>query len=165
MSTHRSASDIPAPGKQLTGRKVLLIFLAFFGVILTANMTLLYLASGSFPGLVVKNSYVASQEWDSKAAAQKALGWTTAAEYRDGVLMVTISGRDGAPVTGLSVTAIAGRPASDRDDMRLELAATAQGYTAPLALAPGTWQVAITGTDASGNSFQSTARFYIQTPG
>ncbi len=151
--------------KPLTGRKVLLIALAAFGVILAANLAMLLAATGTFPGLVVKNSYVASQVWDRKTAAQRALGWQAAADYGDGTLLVAMTGRDGAPVRGLSVVVVVGRPASDRDDVRLELTEAAQGYAAPLVLAPGMWRVAITGTDAEGGSFEAAAQFYIRDPG
>jgi nitrogen fixation protein FixH len=165
MSIDRNAPDTPLSSKPLTGRKVLLIALAAFGVVIAANMALLFSATGSFSGLVVKNSYIASQGWDRKATAQQALGWTALAEYRNGALLVTMTGQDGSPVTGLNVVAIAGRPASDRDDVRLELVEKAQGYTASLTLAPGGWQVVITGADSGGNSFEAIARLHVQNPG
>lgn len=150
--------------KPLTGRKVLLIAVVAFGVIIAANMTMLLAATGTFPGLVVANSYVASQSWDKKANAQRALGWKAVATYADGALQVAMTGRDGAPVTGLSVVATVGRPASDSADVRLELAEGAQVYAAPLALAPGRWRVMITGLDAEGSSFEAAAEFQIRDP-
>ena len=153
-----------AKPRPLTGRKVLLIAVAAFGVILAANLAMLLAATGTFPGLVVKNSYVASQGWDRKTKAQRALGWQAAAEYGDGVLRVAMTGRDGAPVRGLSVVAVVGRPASARHDVRLELTEGAAGYDAPLVLAPGIWRVAITGTDAEGGSFEAAAEFYVRDP-
>ena len=50
--------------KELTGRHVLIITLAAFGVIIAVNLVMAFLAVGSFPGLEVKNSYVASQDFD-----------------------------------------------------------------------------------------------------
>lgn len=61
--------------KPLTGRKVLMILVAAFGIIIAVNMTLLYNAIKTFPGLEVKNSYVASQTFDDRAISQRALGW------------------------------------------------------------------------------------------
>ena len=153
-----------AEPKPLTGRKVLLIAVAAFGVVIAANLVLLFAATGTFPGLVVKNSYVASQGWDRKTQAQRALGWKAAALYGDGTLRVMMTGRDGAPVAGLSVVAVVGRPASAREDVRLELTEAAEGYAAPLVLAPGMWRVAITGTDAVGGSFEAAAQFYVRDP-
>ncbi len=155
---------MPTNGRPLTGKKVLLIAVAAFAVVIAANLAMLFAATGTFPGLVVKNSYVASQGWDRKTHAQRALGWKAVASYGDGALQVVMTGRDGAPVTGLSVVAVVGRPASAREDVRLELAEEAEGYAAPLVLAPGMWRVAITGTDAVGGSFEAAAEFYVRDP-
>jgi nitrogen fixation protein FixH len=68
---------------------MLLIMLGFFGLIIGVNLTMAYLAVGSWPGLVVKNSYVASQQFNATlrdAAHQADLGWTGTLEYRDGAL-------------------------------------------------------------------------------
>ena len=158
-----------AEPKPLTGKKVLLIAVVAFAVIIVANLAMLFAATGTFPGLVVKNSYVASQGWDRKTDAQRTLGWRAAAEYAQGTLRVTMTGRDGAPVAGLSVVAVVGRPASTREDVRLELAEQANGYAAPLALTPGQWRVAITvantGAAAEGGDFEAVADFYIKNPG
>ncbi len=153
-----------AKPRPLTGRKVLLIAVAAFAVILAANLAMLLAATGTFPGLVVQNSYVASQGWDRKTAAQRALGWRAAADYGDGALRVAMTGRDGAPVRGLRVVAVVGRPASARDDVRLELTEGVEGYAAPLVLAPGMWRVMITGSNAEGGSFEATAQFYVRNP-
>jgi len=150
--------------RPLTGRKVLLIAVAAFAVVLAANLAMLLAATGTFPGLVVKNSYVASQGWNRKTAAQRALGWQASASYGDDTLRVTMTGPDGAPVRGLGVVAVVGRPASARDDVRLELTEGAEGYAAPLALAPGAWRIAISGTGDAGASFEAEAQIYVRDP-
>ena len=159
-----TAEPKPRTGRPLTGKKVLMIALAAFGVIIAANLAMLFAATGTFPGLVVKNSYVASQGWDRKTDAQRKLGWRAVASYGDGMLRVTMTGRGGAPVTGLNVVAVVGRPASARDDVRLDLAEGADGYAAALALAPGQWRVMITGADAEGRNFEAVANFYVKDP-
>ncbi|MGO4840209.1 FixH family protein, partial [Rhizobiaceae sp. 2RAB30] len=61
-----------------TGRHMLAIMVAFFGTIIAVNVTMATLAGRSWTGFVVKNSYVASQEFNRKAEqgrAQAALGW------------------------------------------------------------------------------------------
>lgn len=158
----RSNTRTPKP---LTGRAFLLIMIAAFAVVVAANMAMLFAATGTFPGLVVKNSYVASQDWDRKTAAQRALGWTASAVYRDGSLQVAMTGPDGAPVTGLSLTAVIGRPASDRDDVRMELSeregAAIGIYSAPLSLAAGLWRVEIIGAGSGGANFEAGAEFLV----
>ena len=64
---------------------MLSIMLAFFGVIIAVNVVMATLASTSWTGLVVENSYVASQEFNRKAEesrAQAALGWNEPADDR-----------------------------------------------------------------------------------
>ena len=151
-------------GRPLTGRKVLLIAVASFAVVIAANLAMMFATTGTFPGLVVENSYVASQKWAAKTEAQRALGWHAAAEYADGTLVVTMTGNDGAAVRGLSVTAVIGRPASTREDRRFELAEGAAGYSVPLNLAPGVWRVAIAGSDGEGRSYEAEAKLYVKTP-
>jgi nitrogen fixation protein FixH len=162
--TGRPLTGRPLTGRPLTGRKVLAITLLFFGVILAANLTMLFAATGTFPGLVVKNSYVASQDWNAKTDAQRALGWRAQAAYSQGALRVVMSGPDGAPVTGLDVVAVVGRPASARDDVRLDLAEGAEGYTAPLVLEPGLWHISIEGSDPQGRVFEAEAEFQVADP-
>lgn len=55
------------------------ILLAFFGVVVAVNLTMATLATRTFGGVVVENSYVASQQynhWLAAARKQDRLGWT-----------------------------------------------------------------------------------------
>ncbi|NJR13875.1 MAG: hypothetical protein HC779_06455, partial [Phyllobacteriaceae bacterium] len=70
----------------LNGYHMLAIFVAFFGVIVAVNLTMARFAVTHWTGLVVKNSYVASQNyngWLRQAAASKALGWQAVPHRRD----------------------------------------------------------------------------------
>lgn len=58
---------------RFTGWHMLASMLAFFGTIFTVNFTMAYLASSTWSGLVVKNSYVASQEFNRTAAITRAM--------------------------------------------------------------------------------------------
>lgn len=152
-------------GRELTGRKVLVIVLAFFGTMLAANLALMYAALSTFPGLVVKNSYVASQEWNDKTAAQKSLGWRARIDYVPGELAVIMTGADGMPVPGLEVTAVVGRPGREDEDRRLVLEPSPLGYAAPLDLAPGRWRVELLATDGDGARFEARAEFIVRAEG
>ena len=55
-----------------TGRKMLFSVLAFFGVIIAANMTMMTFALTTHTGTVVPNSYVASQDFNKHIAADAA---------------------------------------------------------------------------------------------
>ena len=55
-----------------TGRHMLAVVFAFFGTIITVNLVMAFLATGTFPGLVVKNSYIASQHYNERLAETRA---------------------------------------------------------------------------------------------
>lgn len=133
--------------RELTGRHVLLIAVTAFGVIVTANMAMLFAATGSFPGLVVANSHVAGVGWDARASAQRAMGWTLSTAYGDGAVVVRITGADGAPVTGLDLTATLGRPATDVEDRVLAFSPGPDGYRAAARLDPGLWRLHLASTE------------------
>lgn len=129
---------------ELKGRHVLFIAVTAFGIIVAANMAMLFAATGSFPGLVVKNSYVASQGWNARTRAQQALGWNSEISYQDGYLIVGLSDADGEALSTLRLGAFVGRPGTDIHDQDLLLESTADGYRVPAELAPGIWQVNVT---------------------
>src|SRR5687768_10998939 len=61
-----------------TGRHMAAIICTFFGVVIAVNMLMAVLATRTFGGTVVDNSYVASQKfngWLAQARAQQSLGW------------------------------------------------------------------------------------------
>lgn len=60
-------SDYTPPGKgkwRFTGYHMIACVVSFFAVIIFANVTMAWFASSSWTGLVVKNSYVASQQFN-----------------------------------------------------------------------------------------------------
>ncbi|MBX4975304.1 cation transporter, partial [Rhizobium lentis] len=62
-----------ASHRGFTGLHMLLATSAFFAVVIAVNVTMAFYASSSWSGLVVENTYVASQEFNRKAAAMKAM--------------------------------------------------------------------------------------------
>ena len=150
-----------AEGKELKGRTVLIIVVSAFAVILGANLAMLFAATGTFPGLVVKNSYTASQGWNQRTAAQAALGWRADVLHDGAALTVVLTDAAGTPVEGVVVAARVGRPATDAEDRDLPLRAGAGGYRAPLTLGPGNWQVVIRAKGPQGERYEATARLYI----
>lgn len=133
-----------AKQKEFTGRHMLLITVAFFGVIVGVNVLMAVSASRTWTGLVVENSYVASQEFQVKSDAahrQDAAGWTMDMAYLDGELIVRIAagGRDVQ-----DVTAFVRRPVGGHDDAVVALSPSPTGYRGAIALAPGVWDVTVT---------------------
>lgn len=125
---------------QLTGRKMTAIFVVFFGVIMAVNFTMAHYASSTFGGVVVENSYVASQhynKWLGAAAAQEKLGWrATLARLPDDRVTVRFSG---AP-EGLVVNAVARHPLGHAPDQALAFVRAADGaFVSTRPVAPGRW--------------------------
>ncbi len=146
--------------KELTGKHVLFMVLAFFGVIIAVNFTMAYKAVSTFPGLEVKNGYVASQNFDKERAAQLALGWTVSANLEGQQLRLSIVDRDGNPVQPAELTAILGRPTVVKDDQELEFSFDGQIYTAPVRTAPGKWNLRLTALAEDGTKFRQRIVLY-----
>lgn len=135
-----------AATKPLTGRKVLCIALGAFGTIIAANMTLAVAAVGSFPGLEVKNGYIASQTFEAERAAQTRLGWTASARHVDGQLRIDVLDAAGKALRLDALTARVGRPTGRAVDMTDRLVQEAGGYAIPAALEPGLWRIDLLAT-------------------
>ncbi len=150
--------------KPLTGRKVFLMFAAFFGVIIGVNLVLAYQAVSTFPGLEVRNTYVASQVFDENKAAQLALGWTASAAVENDQLTLTIVGKDGAPAQVAQLSAILGRATQMRDDISPDFVNNGAAYVAPVELAPGNWLLRIKANAADGTLFDQRLSIFIGQP-
>ncbi len=142
------------PEKLLTGRKVLTIALLAFGSIVGVNIALVYFAIGSFPGLEVKNTYVASQIFDAEKTAQDALGWTVMADYQNTTLVLKFTDRDNQPVTVNGLIVSVGRATHANEDRQVFFDFIDGAYTASTVLGPGKWQVRLIAASQDGTSFR-----------
>jgi len=141
-------------GRPLTGRTVLLVTIGAFAVVVGANMALVYAALGSFPGLEVKNSYVASQSFDRDRAAQQALGWTARVGYQPGRVTLALTDPQGQPVIPASIGGTVGRATHIAQDQALAFNTGVAEMDAPARLEPGLWQVRIEARSADGTAFR-----------
>lgn len=148
--------------KPLTGRKVFLITAAAFGVIIGVNMVMMFSAIGTFPGLEVQNSYVASQQFNAKATAQRALGWTPVFSYEKGQVTLEITQTDGSAVFPATVNVLVGRPTEAKDDQTLPMVRTENGYVAEAALPDGMWRVYFDATTADGTEFSTRMELFVR---
>ena len=57
--------------KRITGRTMTAILCAFFGVVIAVNILMATIATRTFGGVVVENSYVASQEYNGWLAQSR----------------------------------------------------------------------------------------------
>lgn len=128
-----------------TGWHMLAIMLAFFGTIITVNFTMAYLATSSWSGLVVKNTYVASQQFNGKTAAIREMLATGIAgdlsvDARGMRYRLTLPGN--TPVVADVVTAHFKRPVGIAQDFELQMTPAGDGlYLAETAILPGSWIV------------------------
>jgi nitrogen fixation protein FixH len=155
----------------LTGRKVLFIVLAFFGVIIAVNATMTVLAVETLSGTEVASAYAASVAYRNEIEAaqrQDDRHWNvTAAAKRDaaGHVNVSISARDaqGVPLKGLQMSVRLQRPVDKRLDRDAVLAEPAPGiYAVQFAdIAAGQWDLVIEADSAGVAMFRSRSRIVL----
>lgn len=153
---------------EFTGKHMALIMVAFFGVIIAVNLTMARLATTSWTGLVVKNSYVASQHFNDEliqAQAQREAGLFSDLAYKDGMLTFMLKDETGAPLVGTDLVAEIGRPAFEQADTVLALVPVGDTlHQLPLSLEPGVWAVKITGV-TNGFNYRRDARIFVDANG
>ncbi len=154
----------PSP-RQFTGWHMLALVCGFFGVVIAVNVTMAMLATGSWTGLVVKNSYVASQHFNEElldARTQDALGWTSSMTYADGQLQFTMAARDGAGLSGARVDARLARPVGIEQDRIVTLTEDQPGtYRHDGSLAPGVWNVDVLAHTRTGTNYRQIFRLHV----
>lgn len=155
-----------ASPKPITGKHVLVSLIAFFGVIITVNLTMAYLANSTWSGLIVKNGYVASQSFDkdlARSKAQDAMGWTVDMTHTMDRVRFTFTGKDASKIEGLQITGQLERPTTDRDDQSLTFSSIGAGvYTSPAKLAPGIWELELEAKGKDAISYRKIFRFMVQ---
>lgn len=152
----------------LTGRKVLAIFVVFFGVIFTANTFLLIAATGTFTGAETTSAYRAGLLYNQEAArarAETGRGWELAlgaGRLAQGAARIEarLTDAQGRPVSGKRLTAILRRPVDHRADRSVELIAAGDGrYAAPISdVAAGQWDVVVEVVEDGERAFRRQTR-------
>lgn len=126
-----------------TGRHLLTVMVGFFGLIIAVNLTMARLASDTFGGSIVANSYVASQRfnsWLQAARDQKALGWQSDLALDDKRhIVLTMDG------PGFVASGSAHHPLGRAPDVPLAFASDGAGRLVSAETLPGgRWQVRMT---------------------
>jgi len=145
---------ITAKQFEFTGRKMLLVMVSFFAVIMSVNFFMAYSAISTFPGLEVENSYVASQQFNKRAAAQRALGWSIQFTREGNELVLNLQDRNGAEVIPASISAVIGRPTFAGDDVTLDFRLVGNEYRAQADLAPGPWRLFLDAVAQDGTLYK-----------
>lgn len=148
--------------RKLTGWHVLAIFGGAFGVIISVNLALAFSAVSTFPGLEVKNSYVASQNFDKRKSAQEGLGWTVSAKASGGLLVLQITDAEGRAVQVGSLDAVLGRATHVRDDRTPDFVFDGAAYVARETLTEGNWNIRMKAKALDGTPFEQRVVLHVQ---
>ncbi|CUH98911.1 FixH family protein [Leisingera aquaemixtae] len=148
--------------REFTGKHALMLFGGAFAVIIGVNIALAVSAVKTFPGLEVKNSYVASQEFDKRRNAQEALGWSVYASSAGDQVKLEITDADGNPVEVAKLTATLGRATHVQDDQQPEFAFNGQAYVAPADLGPGNWNIRMVARAKNGTEFTQRVILHVK---
>ena len=145
----------------IKGWHVFAVFATAFGIIISVNLTLAFNAVRTFPGLEVKNSYVASQSFNQDRAAQLALGWSVAAKVQNDELILTIV-QDGNPIAPRIEQAIFGRATSVAADQTPQFVHDGTSFRAKVVAGAGNWNLRLKARAEDGTLFQQ--RIIVETP-
>jgi nitrogen fixation protein FixH len=162
---------LPDKSKPLTGRKVFLLLVAFFGVVIGVNLVMMKLAIQSLPGTEVDSAYSASLAYEKEIAAahdQNIRNWRVDAHVQrgpDGAATLQVEARDdnGRPMTGLKFRGRFERPTDRRVDQAVALVEAGVGIyrgSAP-PIAPGQWDLVLQGDLAGRRMFLSKNRMLL----
>ena len=141
--------------RPFTGRHMAAIMVGFFAVVISVNVYMAREATSTFGGVVVDNSYVASQHfnrWLDEAASENALGWSAQlGRGADDRVTLALTG----PATAAAVTAVARHPLGHQPDRTLHFVSDGQGgYLSAEPLPAGRWRLRLEAR-ADGRSWRS----------
>jgi len=125
------------------------------------NLTLAFNAVRTFPGLEVKNSYVASQSFDADRAAQEALNWTVAARLEGQDLVLSVR-QDGQALEPIIENAIFGRATMVTADQTPAFVFDGSDFRAPVNAGAGNWNLRLRARAIDGTLFQQRVIVQVQ---
>lgn len=146
--------------REIKGIHVFAMFAVGFSIIIGVNLTLATQAIRTFPGLEVKNSYVASQSFDARRTAQLALGWDVSTTYDNGILRLEINDAAG-PVDPVSIDATLGRATNVSQDQSPDFRFTGSAHLADVDLAGGNWNLRMKAIAEDGTVFEQRIPFVV----
>ena len=160
MAMERKEQGFVFTGWHMTGVMVL-----FFGTIITVNLIMAWNASNSWSGLVVPNTYVASQQFNGKVAEARALaasGIEGDLTVKDDRIVYRVTDANGAPVVADDVSAVFKRPVDERKDFTVALQPAGEGlFAADRAVPAGQWVVDISTRRDGEKVFHQTVRTVV----
>ena len=157
--------------KPLTGRMVLLLLVAFFGVVIGVNLVMMKFAIQTLSGTEVDSAYSASLAYEREIAAahdQNARNWKVDAQVRrsadvGATLQVEAHDSGGIPMSGLKFQGRLERPTDKRADRPVGLTEVGRGiYRGTISeIASGQWDLVLEGDAAGRRMFLSRNRVLL----
>ncbi|WEX79348.1 FixH family protein (plasmid) [Sinorhizobium numidicum] len=146
-----------------TGWHMVAVTGLFFGTIISVNLVMAWNASRSWSGLVVENSYVASQQFNGKVAETRAFaesGIRGELTAESGAIHYVLT-RKGEPERAVDkVVAVLKRPVEAHEDIRVELVRKGEGiFVSAQALKPGQWIADVTAMAGGALVYRQAVRF------
>jgi nitrogen fixation protein FixH len=159
------------PVKKLTGKKVLMILLALFGVVFAVNGYMIYMALKTFTG-EKEHAYLEGLHFNetlNARAKQSELGWDMSLGFTrgpagDALFSAELVDKDKKPVTGAKMTGTIGRATQSNDDKKLVFNETKPGvYTAHIqTLERGKWLFAAKAKSTGKPDFEAETELSIR---
>jgi nitrogen fixation protein FixH len=152
--------------RPFTGWHMAAIMISFFAVIIAVNLTMAFFASSSWTGLVVKNSYVASQSFNRDAEIarqQQALGWQMTLSVKREAVELSVVDRDNQAMPGLRIRAVLQRPTDEAGDQVLKLQESGAGtYRTNAVIGGGVWVADITAEKSDTELVRFVQRVFVK---
>lgn len=155
--------NIFAP-KEFSGWHMFGVIALFFGTIISVNIVLAFNAAGTWTGLMVKNTYVESQNFNSRVAdlnAHKPLGWKVGISYNSRQLKISAHDNNDAFIKSAVVSGYLGKAVHEHDDQTIIFGEVNGAYVSEVSLSDGLWQIQLKIIDSKGLTFVETKRFTI----
>ena len=155
--------------KVFTGHHMIAVMVLFFGTIITVNLIMARYAVTTWSGLVVENTYVASQQFNARAAEARAiaaLGYRVALSADKAGFYADLADRTGAPVSSDVVMISFRHPVGTAGDRTMTLAPQGGGRFASAETLPrGEWIADVTVTDGGQTIYQQAHRVHVTAEG
>lgn len=159
-------TDLPHPTGRFTGWHMWAILVAFFAVVIGVNVLLAVVSARSWTGMVVEDSYIAGQAFETQRKAhdeQAKAGWSPDFSYAPGAARLVIVDGAGQPVDLGEVKVLINRPVGGHEDQSLQLVRKADGtYEAPVTLPDGAWDATVTADKTPLGPFELVRRFFVE---
>ena len=147
--------------KQLSGGRVFLYFLAFFGVTVSVNVVMATLAIRTHSGTVTEHPYEQGIKYNdvvNAEMAQEKLGWKGDITLKDDVLKFTLHDKSGASIVPQKLTAHFVRPTQKGMDFDVVMTDEQAHVSFPM---KGLWEVRIY-ADIGDKKYQQAKRLVIE---